>query len=119
MQLLNYLEVSSLAFLSSLDTTSNMSSFTSNTVNTIEIEMQEEKHYLVKYKGLAHVHNRWIPESQMLLETPKLVAKFNRRLQKGKVAYILLLCCDGQFLLSKYGFLCKLRCISLVYVIQI
>nr|XP_029122314.1 LOW QUALITY PROTEIN: uncharacterized protein LOC105051204 [Elaeis guineensis] len=48
-------------------------------------EMQEEKYYLVKYKGLAHVHNRWIPESQMLLEAPKLVAKFNRRLQEGKV----------------------------------
>ncbi|KAJ0966484.1 hypothetical protein J5N97_023401 [Dioscorea zingiberensis] len=46
--------------------------------------MENEKHYFVKYKGLAHVHNRWIPESQLLNEAPMLIAKFNRRHQKEK-----------------------------------
>ncbi|KAK1265772.1 Helicase protein MOM1 [Acorus gramineus] len=44
--------------------------------------MQKEKQYLVKYKGLAHVHNRWVPEKQLLIEAPMLVAKFNRKHQK-------------------------------------
>ncbi|GKV16344.1 hypothetical protein SLEP1_g27001 [Rubroshorea leprosula] len=43
--------------------------------------MQMEKQYLVKYQGLAHVHNCWIPETKLLLEAPKLVAKFNRKNQ--------------------------------------
>nr|XP_029117149.1 uncharacterized protein LOC105033425 isoform X2 [Elaeis guineensis] len=47
--------------------------------------MQNVKVYLVKYEGVSHVHNRWIPESQMLLEAPTLVSKFNRRYQKEKV----------------------------------
>ncbi|KAG1359754.1 hypothetical protein COCNU_08G012000 [Cocos nucifera] len=47
--------------------------------------MQNGKVYLVKYEGISHVHNRWIPESQMLLEAPTLVSKFNRRYQKEKV----------------------------------
>lgn len=41
--------------------------------------MQRQKQYLVKYQGLAHVHNRWIPETQLLVEAPVLVAKFNRK----------------------------------------
>ncbi|KAI8012955.1 Helicase protein MOM1 [Camellia lanceoleosa] len=41
-------------------------------------EVLSQKQYLVKYKGLAHVHNRWIPERQLLLETPVLLAKYKR-----------------------------------------
>ncbi|KAM0941864.1 putative DNA helicase chromatin regulator PHD family [Dioscorea sansibarensis] len=44
-----------------------------------------QKHYFVKYKNLAHVHDRWIPESQLLDEAPLLMAKFNRRHQKEKI----------------------------------
>ncbi|KAG1361556.1 helicase protein MOM1 [Cocos nucifera] len=47
--------------------------------------MQNDKVYFVKYKGLSHVHNYWIPESKMLLEAPTLVSKFNRRYQKEKI----------------------------------
>ncbi|XP_017701402.2 uncharacterized protein LOC103719900 isoform X2 [Phoenix dactylifera] len=47
--------------------------------------MQNGKVYLVKYEGVSHVHNHWIPESQMLLEAPTLVSKFHRRYQKEKV----------------------------------
>lgn len=35
-----------------------------------------QREYFVKYQGLAHAHNRWITESTMLLEAPKLLAKF-------------------------------------------
>ncbi|WCJ31754.1 Chromodomain-helicase-DNA-binding protein 1 [Euphorbia peplus] len=50
-----------------------------------KVEISEEnglqkKHYFVKYKGLAHVHNRWVSES-VLLEDPLLLAKFNRKNQ--------------------------------------
>ncbi|XVE96646.1 hypothetical protein REPUB_Repub02eG0240600 [Reevesia pubescens] len=44
-------------------------------------EMQSEKQYLVKFRGLAHVHNRWIPEKKLLFEAPKLVAKYNSKNQ--------------------------------------
>ncbi|KAF9598150.1 hypothetical protein IFM89_025590 [Coptis chinensis] len=40
--------------------------------------IQKQKKYLVKYKGLAHVHNKWILEHQLLLEAPVLVAKFKK-----------------------------------------
>ncbi|OMO91541.1 hypothetical protein COLO4_18304 [Corchorus olitorius] len=43
--------------------------------------LQRQKQYFVQYKGLAHVHNRWVPENQVLLEAPSLVAKYNRRNQ--------------------------------------
>ncbi|XP_062172135.1 helicase protein MOM1 [Alnus glutinosa] len=43
--------------------------------------LQKQKQYFVKYKGLAHVHNRWLPENQLLLEAPWLVAKFNQKNQ--------------------------------------
>ncbi|XP_077252881.1 uncharacterized protein LOC143892273 [Tasmannia lanceolata] len=46
--------------------------------------VQKEKQYLVKYRGLAHVHNRWVPENQLLHEAPTLIAKFNRRHQRDK-----------------------------------
>nr|GMD46180.1 chromodomain-helicase-DNA-binding protein Mi-2 homolog isoform X1 [Ipomoea batatas] len=36
------------------------------------------KEYLVKYKGLAHIHNRWIPEAELTLEASALLARFNK-----------------------------------------
>ncbi|KAH7865067.1 hypothetical protein Vadar_001835 [Vaccinium darrowii] len=41
-------------------------------------EMQRQKQFLVKYKGLAHVHNRWIPEKKIEVENPELLAKFKK-----------------------------------------
>ncbi|XP_057484469.1 helicase protein MOM1-like isoform X1 [Actinidia eriantha] len=38
---------------------------------------QKQKQYFVGYKGLSHVHNHWVPESQLILEAPLLVSKFN------------------------------------------
>lgn len=46
---------------------------------------QNSKQYLVKYKGLAHAHNQWISETQMLQEAPSLLSKFNRNYQKNMV----------------------------------
>ncbi|GMI92128.1 hypothetical protein HRI_002882200 [Hibiscus trionum] len=43
--------------------------------------LQRQKEYFVKYKGLAHVHNRWVPENQVLLQAPSLIAKYNRKNQ--------------------------------------
>ncbi|KAG8658119.1 helicase protein MOM1 isoform X6 [Manihot esculenta] len=43
-----------------------------------------KKQYFVKYKGLAHVHNHWVPECQLLVEAPSLVSKFNRKKQVTK-----------------------------------
>ncbi|GMI92127.1 hypothetical protein HRI_002881800 [Hibiscus trionum] len=43
--------------------------------------LQRQKQYFVKYKGLAHVHNRWVPENQVLLEAPSLIAKHNGKKQ--------------------------------------
>ncbi|XP_019178335.1 PREDICTED: uncharacterized protein LOC109173545 isoform X2 [Ipomoea nil] len=37
----------------------------------------KQKQYLVKYTGLAHVHNQWVSEAQLLHEAPSLVANFN------------------------------------------
>ncbi|XXG89638.1 hypothetical protein AAC387_Pa12g1592 [Persea americana] len=47
--------------------------------------IRKEKQYLVKYKGLAHVHNQWISEKKLLQEDALLVSKFNRKHQKEKV----------------------------------
>ncbi|KAK0583701.1 hypothetical protein LWI29_001666 [Acer saccharum] len=44
---------------------------------------RKQKQYFVKYKGFAHVHNRWVPECQ-LLEVPSLVSKFNRKNQSTR-----------------------------------
>ncbi|XP_050214952.1 uncharacterized protein LOC126666044 isoform X2 [Mercurialis annua] len=49
-----------------------------------EVEVSDDngaqgKQYLVKYKGLAHVHNQWLSENQLLAEAPLLLAKFNRK----------------------------------------
>ncbi|XP_021279332.1 helicase protein MOM1-like isoform X1 [Herrania umbratica] len=53
----------------------------SREVEASEDGLQRQKQYFVKYKGLAHVHNRWVPENLALLEAPSLVAKYNRRTQ--------------------------------------
>ncbi|GMY14764.1 chromodomain-helicase-DNA-binding protein 2-like isoform X2 [Fagus crenata] len=47
--------------------------------------LQRQKQYFVKYRGLAHVHNSWIPETQLLIAAPKLVAKFNIKSQIFRV----------------------------------
>jgi Chromo (CHRromatin Organisation MOdifier) domain len=44
------------------------------------------KLYFVKYKNLAHVHNRWISEAEIAAQAPELVSKFNWRMQKEKVS---------------------------------
>ncbi|CAH9094525.1 unnamed protein product [Cuscuta europaea] len=36
-----------------------------------------QKQYLVKYIGLAHVHNNWVSEARLLFEAPLLVANFS------------------------------------------
>lgn len=45
-------------------------------------ETRRQKQYLVKYQGLAHVYNHWISESQLLLESPSLVTKYNAEDQR-------------------------------------
>ncbi|CAK8543860.1 unnamed protein product [Lathyrus sativus] len=40
-----------------------------------------EREYFVKYHGLAHAHNCWIPEKQMLIEAPKLLEKYKKKQQ--------------------------------------
>ncbi|CAI8614611.1 unnamed protein product [Vicia faba] len=40
-----------------------------------------EREYFVKYQGLAHAHNCWIPEKQMLVEAPKLLEKYKKKQQ--------------------------------------
>lgn len=47
--------------------------------------LQRQKQYFVKYRGIAHVHNSWIPETQLLIAAPKLVAKFNIKSQIFRV----------------------------------
>ncbi|KAH9613949.1 hypothetical protein KSS87_011018 [Heliosperma pusillum] len=41
------------------------------------IRSLKEKQYFIKYKGLAHIHNCWIPETQLLYEAPELFVKLN------------------------------------------
>ncbi|KAK8988433.1 hypothetical protein V6N11_029823 [Hibiscus sabdariffa] len=53
----------------------------SRELESSEDGLQRQKQYFVKYKGLAHVHNRWVPENQVLLEAPSLIAKYNRKNQ--------------------------------------
>jgi hypothetical protein len=40
-----------------------------------------QREYFVKYQGLAHAHNCWIPEKQMLTEAPKLLEKYKKKQQ--------------------------------------
>ncbi|KAM0907082.1 hypothetical protein ACQ4PT_016361 [Festuca glaucescens] len=49
--------------------------------------VQNCKQYFVKYKNLAHVHNRWIPEGDIIDSTPgghNLISKFSKKIQKEK-----------------------------------
>ncbi|WOH06088.1 hypothetical protein DCAR_0625511 [Daucus carota subsp. sativus] len=39
---------------------------------------QGQKEYLVKYKALAHVHNRWLSEAQLISEAPEFFRKLKR-----------------------------------------
>jgi hypothetical protein len=41
----------------------------------------KEKIYFFKYKGLSHVHNQWVSESQVSKEAPKKLACFKRNVQ--------------------------------------
>ncbi|CAA0815058.1 Helicase protein MOM1 [Striga hermonthica] len=46
-----------------------------------EVEMSNTKEtrqrqYLVKYQGLAHIYNHWVPEEQLLLENQSLLSTF-------------------------------------------
>ncbi|KAL8193230.1 hypothetical protein R6Q57_026811 [Mikania cordata] len=41
-------------------------------------DLQKQKQYFVKYKGLAHIHNQWIPETQLLREAPLLVENYSK-----------------------------------------
>ncbi|CAA3025175.1 helicase MOM1-like isoform X1 [Olea europaea subsp. europaea] len=43
--------------------------------------VQRQKQYLVKYHGLAHVHNHWVPEKRLLPENYYLIAEFNSKHQ--------------------------------------
>ncbi|EPS71333.1 hypothetical protein M569_03426, partial [Genlisea aurea] len=40
-----------------------------------------QKQYLVKYSGLAHVHNRWLPECQLLSEDLSLISSLREKSQ--------------------------------------
>lgn len=40
--------------------------------------LRKEKQYFVKYRGLAHIHNQWIPESRLSPEAEKLIEEFNK-----------------------------------------
>lgn len=55
--------------------------------------VQRQKQFYVKYKGLAHVHNRWLPENQLILEAPSLLAKFNQKNQVLILIVVLVFLC--------------------------
>ncbi|XP_031123219.1 helicase protein MOM1-like isoform X3 [Ipomoea triloba] len=40
---------------------------------------QRQKQYLVKYQGLAHVHNHWLPEAQLVFEAPSILEDFKHK----------------------------------------
>ncbi|XP_024028326.1 helicase protein MOM1 isoform X1 [Morus notabilis] len=51
-------------------------------VDVLDVDgLRKERDFFVKYKGLAHIHNRWVSENKLLLDAPSLVAKFNRKSQ--------------------------------------
>lgn len=55
------------------------------------VGLLKQKQFFVKYKGLAHAHNRWLPESQVLHEAPWLIVKFGQKTQVPPVFNIVLL----------------------------
>uniref|UniRef100_A0A251SJT8 Putative helicase n=2 Tax=Helianthus annuus TaxID=4232 RepID=A0A251SJT8_HELAN len=46
--------------------------------------LQKQKQYFVKYKGLAHIYNQWIMETQLLLDAPLLAESYT---QNGSVKW--------------------------------
>ncbi|KAL6499793.1 hypothetical protein OROGR_027703 [Orobanche gracilis] len=45
-------------------------------VEVSKVKGVRQRQYLVKYKGLAHIHNHWVPEKQLLLENSCLVSNY-------------------------------------------
>lgn len=45
-----------------------------------------QRFYFVKYKGVAHAHNLWLPEVHVLKEAPKLLSSFKKKLEQGKAS---------------------------------
>ncbi|KAM6598052.1 hypothetical protein CsatA_008576 [Cannabis sativa] len=59
--------------------------FDDRVVEVLDVDAsQEQRVFFVKYKGLAHFHNIWVPECKLLLDAPSLVEKFNRESQVWK-----------------------------------
>ncbi|KAL3623984.1 hypothetical protein CASFOL_032800 [Castilleja foliolosa] len=59
----------------------SVSKGTESVWNVREVEVSNvkgvrQKQYFVKYHGLAHIHNHWVPEKQVLLENSCLVSSF-------------------------------------------
>ncbi|GAB4850718.1 hypothetical protein Ancab_030018 [Ancistrocladus abbreviatus] len=52
--------------------------------------VQKQKEYFVKYKGLAHFHNCWMPESQLLDEASNVLVKYDqeKEIQQWKPEWI-------------------------------
>ncbi|KAK9168763.1 hypothetical protein Syun_000903 [Stephania yunnanensis] len=51
----------------------------------------KQREYFVKYQGLAHIHNRWVHEDQLLIEAPSLLVKFkqSQKVVKWKSEWIM------------------------------
>ncbi|KAL9243913.1 hypothetical protein vseg_017748 [Gypsophila vaccaria] len=47
----------------------------------------EEKEYFVKYKGLAHIHNCWIAETQLIREAPELLLNLSEQEKSWKLEW--------------------------------
>ncbi|KAL9143511.1 hypothetical protein ABFS82_14G242300 [Erythranthe guttata] len=52
-------------------------------VSNAEVGVRQRQ-YLVTYHGLAHIHNHWVPETQLLLEYSSLVSNFVEKDQAVK-----------------------------------
>ena len=48
---------------------------------TSDLGVKKQKQYFVKYKGLAHIHNHWVPEVQLRHEAPELLAEFDEKME--------------------------------------
>lgn len=89
------------------------------TISAIFVGMQNGKQYLVKYKNLAHVHNRWVPEG-VINDTPggcDLLSLFNKRDHKEKVATSVLNMISLYFLRNDTFFLAKRSMLMFNYII--
>ncbi|PHT37753.1 hypothetical protein CQW23_21326 [Capsicum baccatum] len=45
-------------------------------------EVEKKREYLVKYKGLAHVHNHWITDEQLRLEGQATLTRFKKNYKR-------------------------------------